>query len=182
MKLMIASDIHGSATYCRQMLAAFEREQAARLLLLGDILYHGPRNDLPDGYAPKEVIELLNARKQQIFCVRGNCDTEVDQMVLQFPILADYALLAVGKRALYATHGHLFSQENLPPLQEGDILLNGHTHVPKCTVHESYLYMNPGSISLPKENSYHGYMTMEDGLFLWKDLQGEIKNRFQVEP
>ena len=182
MKLMIASDIHGSATYCRQMLAAFEREQAARLLLLGDILYHGPRNDLPDGYAPKEVIELLNARKQQIFCVRGNCDTEVDQMVLQFPILADYALFAVGKRALYATHGHLFSQENLPPLQEGDILLNGHTHVPKCTVHESYIYMNPGSISLPKENSYHGYMTMEAGLFLWKDLQGEIKNRFQVEP
>ena len=103
-------------------------------------------------------------------------------MLVQFPILVDYALLAGEKRALYATDGHQFSQENLPPLQEGGILLNGHTHVPKCTEHEAYLYMNPGSISLPKENSYHGYMTMEDGLFLWKDLQGEIKNRFQVEP
>lgn len=182
MKWMIASDIHGSAHYCKMMLEQYQKEGAQRLLLLGDILYHGPRNDLPKEYAPKEVLSMLNAHKKEIFCVRGNCDAEVDQMVLQFPILADYALLAVGKRALYATHGHLFSQENLPPLQEGDILLNGHTHVPKCTVHESYLYMNPGSISLPKENSYHGYMTMEDGLFLWKDLQGEIKNRFQVEP
>ena len=103
MKLMIASDIHGSARYCREMLTAFEREQADRLLLLGDILYHGPRNDLPEEYAPKEVIAMLNARKNQIYCVRGNCDTEVDQMVLQFPIMADYGILPVGERLIYVT-------------------------------------------------------------------------------
>ena len=93
MKLLIASDIHGSARFCRDLLAAWDREQPDRVLLLGDLLYHGPRNDLPEQYAPKEVLALLNARKQDLLCVRGNCDTEVDQMVLDFPILADYALL-----------------------------------------------------------------------------------------
>ncbi len=175
MKLMIASDIHGSATYCRQMLAAFEREQAARLLLLGDILYHGPRNDLPDGYAPKEVIELLNARKQQIFCVRGNCDTEVDQMVLAFPILADYCLLESGGRLIYATHGHRYNTKELPPLQPGDILLHGHTHVPAWEhFGQNNLYLNPGSVSIPKEASAHGYMTLENGNALWKELDGAV--------
>ena len=104
MKLMIASDIHGSAYYCKALLAAFEKEQADRLLLLGDILYHGPRNDLPREYAPKDVIAMLNAIKDKLFCVRGNCDTEVDQMVLEFPILADYCILPVKDRLVYATH------------------------------------------------------------------------------
>lgn len=121
-KLMIASDIHGSAYYCRKMLEAFDREQADRLLLLGDILYHGPRNDLPKEYAPKEVIKMLNERKAKIFCVRGNCDTEVDQMVLEFPILADYAVFPAADRLIYATHGHHFHMNQLPPLQPGDIL------------------------------------------------------------
>lgn len=107
MKWMIASDLHGSAFYCRQMIKAFQREGADRLLLLGDLLYHGPRNDLPEGYAPKEVIPLLNSLKQKLLCVRGNCDAEVDQMVLDFPILADYAVLPVGGRLVYATHGHV---------------------------------------------------------------------------
>ena len=117
-KLMIASDIHGSAYYCRKMLEAFDREQADRLLLLGDILYHGPRNDLPKEYAPKEVIKMLNERKNRIFCVRGNCDTEVDQMVLEFPILADYAIIPIDDRLIYATHGHHFNLNALPPLQQ----------------------------------------------------------------
>ena len=121
MKLMIASDIHGSAYYCKKMLEAFDRENAARLLLLGDILYHGPRNDLPRDYVPKEVIALLNERKQQILCVRGNCDTEVDQMVLEFPILADYCVLPVGDRLIYATHGHNYNMQTPPPLQPGDV-------------------------------------------------------------
>ena len=133
MKWMIASDVHGSAYYCRQMLEAFEREQADRLILLGDLLYHGPRNDLPREYAPKEVILMLNAHKREILCVRGNCDTEVDQMVLEFPILADYAVLPVGKRLMYLTHGHRFYMDALPPMQDGDILLHGHTHVPAGT-------------------------------------------------
>ena len=115
MKLMIASDIHGSASFCQQMLDAFDREGADRLLLLGDILYHGPRNDLPDGYAPKQVLAMLNARRERLFCVRGNCDTEVDQMVLTFPILADYCILPLGSRLIYATHGHVYNTAHQPP-------------------------------------------------------------------
>ena len=123
MKLMIASDLHGSAFYCRQLLAAMEREQPDKLLLLGDILYHGPRNDLPEGYAPKEVIAMLNPLREQLLCVRGNCDTEVDQMVLDFPSLADYALLYAGSRTVFATHGHHYNTACPPPLAKGDILL-----------------------------------------------------------
>ena len=174
MKIMIASDIHGSAFYCRELLAAFEREKADKLLLLGDVLYHGPRNDLPKEYAPKEVISLLNALKDKILCVRGNCDTEVDQMVLEFPILADYCILYTGTRAIYATHGHVYNMTSLPPLQPGDILLHGHTHIPAWTPFgEEHLYLNPGSVSIPKEGSAHGYMTLEENEVIWKNLAGE---------
>ena len=159
MKFMIASDIHGSAFYCKEMLDAFFREQADKLLLLGDILYHGPRNDLPKEYAPKTVLKLLNQQKERILCVRGNCDTEVDQMVLDFPILADYCILCVGNRVIYATHGHRFNKACLPPLQPGDILLHGHTHIPAWeSFGEGQLYLNPGSVSIPKEGSAHGYI------------------------
>ncbi len=172
MKWMIASDIHGSAYYCRSLLAAFEREGAKKLLLLGDVLYHGPRNDLPRDYAPKQVIEMLNCIKEKLLCVRGNCDTEVDQMVLDFPVLADYAILVAGERMIYATHGHVYNENKLPPLQKGDVLLHGHTHVPKCVEHENYLYINPGSVSIPKENSPHSYLILEDGRLTWKSLDG----------
>ena len=172
MNIMIASDVHGSSYYCAQMLDAFAREQADRLLL-GDILYHGPRNDLPRDYAPKKVIEQLNALRRQILCVRGNCDTEVDQMVLTFPILADYAVL-FEQRTIYATHGHRFGEQTPPPMQPCDVLLCGHTHVPKCTEHTDFLYLNPGSVSIPKEGSARGYMTWEDGVFQWKTLEGEV--------
>ena len=173
LKLMIASDIHGSAYYCKKMLEAFDREQADRLLLLGDILYHGPRNDLPKEYAPKEVIKMLNERKNRIFCVRGNCDTEVDQMVLEFPILADYAILPVGDRLIYATHGHHFNLNALPPLQPGDILLHGHTHIPAWEPFgEGNLYLNPGSVSIPKAESEHSYMILNGNCLEWKTLGG----------
>ena len=193
MKLMIASDIHGSAPYCAQMLRAYEREGAERLLLLGDILYHGPRNDLPEGYAPREVIGMLNPIKESLLCVRGNCDTEVDQMVLEFPIMAEYCLLelpcaaSAGKSAgrhglrlttVFATHGHVHNPHHLPPLKQGDILLNGHTHIPACEEimdmeGRTYRYLNPGSVSIPKEGSAHSYMIWEDGEFIWKNLEGE---------
>ena len=127
MKIMFASDIHGSAYYCRRMLEAYRDLGASRLVILGDILYHGPRNDLPREYAPKEVIAMLNPLKREIYAVRGNCDTEVDQMVLEFPILADYALIAIEGKTFYATHGHVYNQDSLPPMQEGDILIHGHT-------------------------------------------------------
>ena len=180
MKWMIASDIHGSAYYCRALLEAFERENAGRLLLLGDVLYHGPRNDLPRDYAPKEVIAMLNGIKQKLLCVRGNCDTEVDQMVLEFPVLADYAILTAGDRVIYATHGHVYNEQKLPPLQKGDILMHGHTHVPKCTEHEDYLYINPGSVSIPKENSAHGYLILEDGELIWKSLDGSVYMQYSL--
>ena len=172
MKLMIASDIHGSAYYCRQMLEAFDRERADKLLLLGDILYHGPRNDLPREYAPKEVTALLNERKDGILCVRGNCDTEVDQMVLSFPILADYAYLVIDGTVIFATHGHVYNLKHLPPLGEKDILLHGHTHVPAWEKQDGMWYLNPGSVSIPKEDTPHSYMTLENGAFSWKTLEG----------
>ncbi len=172
MKWMIASDLHGSAYYCRKMLEAFEREGADRLFLLGDLLYHGPRNDLPREYAPKEVIPLLNERKEKLLCVRGNCDAEVDQMVLEFLVLADYAVLPVGQRLIYATHGHIYHVKNLPPLAPGDVLLHGHTHVPAWTEFgQGNLYLNPGSVSIPKENSPHSYMTLEGNTMQWKELE-----------
>ncbi len=180
MKFMIASDIHGSEYYCKKLLKAYDEEKADRLILLGDLLYHGPRNDLPRDYAPKAVMELLNNRKNDLLCVRGNCEAEVDQMVLEFPVLADYALIAVGDRIIFATHGHHYNENNLPPLHKGDILLNGHTHVPKCVENEDYIYMNPGSVSMPKENSYHGYMTYEKDTFLWKDFDGMIISKYKI--
>ena len=178
MKWMIASDIHGSALYCEQMLAAYEREGAERILLLGDILYHGPRNDLPEGYAPKRVIGMLNPLQKDILCVRGSCDTEVDQMVLAFPILADYALLSLGRRTVFITHGHVYNSAHLPPLHPGDILLHGHTHIPACEEYDSHVYLNPGSVSIPKENSPRSYMTLENGLFRWKTLAGETYREY----
>ncbi len=173
MKLMIASDIHGSAYYCQKMIAAYKCEQADKLLLLGDILYHGPRNDLPKDYNPKEVISLLNTMKSELLCVRGNCDTEVDQMVLEFPILADYCFIELDGLTIFATHGHVHNPKNLPMLKNGDILLNGHTHIPANQNMGDYTYMNPGSVSIPKEGSAHGYM-IYDGEFHWKDLDGNV--------
>lgn len=178
MKWLIASDIHGSAYYCEKLIERYKEEKANRLLLLGDILYHGPRNDLPRDYAPKKVISMLNEMKDDIICVRGNCDGEVDQMVLVFPILADYAVIDIGENVIFATHGHHYNESCLPPIKQGDILLNGHTHIPKCVSHESYIYMNPGSVSIPKENSPHSYMTFENGVFLWKVIDGVEYNRY----
>lgn len=181
MKLMIASDIHGSAWYCRRMLEALEREGAEKLLLLGDLLYHGPRNDLPRDYAPKEVIAMLNAVADRLLCVRGNCDAEVDQMVLSFPILADYCILFEAGRTVYVTHGHVHSESAPPKLRPGDILLTGHTHVPACVDHGTFQYLNPGSVSIPKNDSWHGYMTLENGVFRWKDLDGTERMEWRMD-
>ena len=170
MKIFIASDIHGSAYWCEKMLEAYKGEKADRMLLLGDILYHGPRNDLPDGYAPKKVIELLSEYKNEILCVRGNCDTEVDQMVLPFPILSDYALISADGVDIYATHGHKFGKDNPPPLKKGDILLCGHTHVAADEECDGFRYINPGSVSIPKENTGNGYIVFENRSFMRKML------------
>lgn len=172
MKIMVASDIHGSAYYCQKMTEAYKNSGAQKLLLLGDILYHGPRNDLPKEYAPKKVIEMLNNISDEILCVRGNCDSEVDQMVLKFNIMAEYAIIYDGERMIFATHGHKFNKDNLPSLKKGDILLHGHTHIPVNENIDGITVMNPGSVSIPKENSWHGYMIIENGTYTWYDFDG----------
>jgi putative phosphoesterase len=189
MKLFIASDIHGSAYYCEKMLEAREREGSPRMLLLGDLLYHGPRNDLPEDYAPKKVIAMLNPLKDDILCVRGNCEAEVDQMVLDFPVMADYCLLPLISRkkaedggngilydtghVMFCTHGHVWHEKNLPPLRPGDLLLHGHTHIPGVKRAGDIMILNPGSVSIPKEGSAHSCAVLEDGIFSLKTLGGE---------
>ena len=172
MKLMIASDLHGSAYYTKKLLDACAQEQPDRLLLLGDLLYHGPRNALPRDYDCMTAAAALNGVKDHIVAVRGNCDCEVDQMVLSFPLLADYALVEWEGLTLYATHGHLWSEEAPPPMAAGTVLLNGHFHVPACVDHGAFLYVNPGSTSIPKAGSAPGYLVLEDRTFTWKDMEG----------
>lgn len=170
MKILIASDIHGSAKYCREILEAFAREGADMLALLGDILYHGPRNPLPEEYAPADVAALLSGVKEKILCVRGNCDSEVDQMVLPFPILSDYAAIFADGVKIYLSHGH---KETLP-LTSADVYVTGHTHVPLNTREEGFLHLNPGSVALPKDqNKTRGYILFDAGKFLFKTLQGK---------
>lgn len=172
MKLLIASDIHGDAVSTAILLERTKAERADKLILLGDILYHGPRNDPPVGYAPKEVLSLLSAEKGRILAVRGNCDAEVDDMVLGFPTRADYALIFERGRTFFLTHGHVYNENALPPLSKGDILIHGHTHVVACErFGDGNLYLNPGSVSLPKENHPKTYMVYEDGVFTWKRLE-----------
>ena len=170
MKLMIASDIHGSYYYCDKLVKAFNEEKADKLVLLGDILYHGPRNDLPREYEPKKVINILNGIKDKILCVRGNCDTEVDQMVLEFPVMADYAVLNIDGTVMYLTHGHHYNPDNLLPMNNGEILLYGHTHIPKDEIVNGIRCINPGSVSIPKENSNNSYIVFEKGKFEFKKL------------
>ncbi len=172
MKYLIASDIHGSAFWCRELINAFHSEGADKLVLLGDLLYHGPRNDFPDEYAPKEVFAMLNEIKDKILCVRGNCDSEVDQMVLEFPILADYAVADYKGHTLFFTHGHLFNTENPPLLKQGDVLFNGHFHTPTAIQMENgAYYMNCGSVSLPKPDTPHAYILIEEDALYLKDLE-----------
>ena len=181
MKILFASDIHGSAYYCQKLLEIYEASKAERLVILGDILYHGPRNDLPKEYAPKQVIAMLNARKDQIYAVRGNCDTEVDQMVLEFPILADYALLSFNGLTFYATHGHVYNQDHLPPMQEGDILIHGHTHLLKAEKTGGITVLNPGSVSIPKGGNPNTYALLEGNVFTILTLEGDVVKQIELE-
>ena len=181
MNIMIASDIHGSAHYCREMMAACVREKPDKILLLGDLLYHGPRNNLPGEYDTKKTAEMLNSLAGKVLCVRGNCDSEVDQMMLDFPIMAEYCLLCVKDRMIFATHGHVFNTKNPPAISEGDILLHGHTHIPAWEVFgNSNVYVNPGSVSIPKGGSQHSYIMLDDEGFTWKTLDGTEYYRLNI--
>ena len=164
MKIIIASDIHGSAYWCAKLMELVEQQKPDRLVLLGDLLYHGPRNDLPRDYSPKAVIPMLNGQKERILSVRGNCEAEVDQMVLAFPCMADYALLEADGLTLYLTHGHHAGPDDLPSLPEGSVLLSGHTHVKMDEVRQGIRCINPGSVSIPKDGS-HSCLLYENGTF-----------------
>ena len=171
MKLVIASDIHGSAYWCGRLCELIEQENPDRIVLLGDLLYHGPRNDLPRDYAPKQVIPMLSARKERILAVRGNCEAEVDQMVLPFHCMADYALLDCGGISMYLTHGHHANPDALPPLPEGSVFLSGHTHVKLDKIVGGVRCLNPGSVSIPKDGS-HSCIIFDNGEFrfhIWED-------------
>ena len=170
MKLIIASDIHGSAFWCRRLMDVIEAENPDRIILLGDLLYHGPRNDLPRDYAPKEVITMLSRHKENIIAVRGNCEAEVDQMVLPFPCLADFSEVFADGKLLYLTHGHHASPDNLPPLPEGSVFLSGHTHVKLDEVRNGIRCLNPGSVSIPKDGS-HSCLICENGEFYFRILE-----------
>ena len=182
MKIMIASDSHGSASCCARMLDLYRESVAGRLLLLGDILYHGPRNDLPEEYCPKDVIAMLKPLADEIFAVRGNCEAEVDQMVLDFPCMADYCIvpLAQSGRILYATHGHVFHENHLPPMKKGDALLYGHTHIWTAREERGYFFLNPGSVSLPKNGNERTAAFLEEDVFSVVNLNGEVLCRKEL--
>jgi len=173
MKLLIASDIHGSAYWCRKLMEQIESEQPDKVLLLGDLLYHGPRNDLPKDYAPKEVIPMLSSLKEKILAVRGNCEAEVDQMVLPFPCMADYAMVEADGQTFYLTHGHLHTPEQLPPLPANSVFLSGHTHIKLDKVVDGIRCLNPGSVSIPKDGS-HSFLIYEKGVFRFCIMEGHL--------
>ncbi len=179
MKLLIASDLHGAAPAVERLLRRFDASGAERLLLLGDILYHGPRNDLPDGYAPRAVIAALSPYADRITCVRGNCDAEVDQMVLPFPIMAETATLSVDGRAWFLAHGHRAganpTENDLPLLPAGSVVLTGHTHIPTLEKNADGVWLiNPGSTSIPKGGFPASYALYEDGHMTILGLAGEV--------
>ena len=180
MKLMFVSDIHGSAYYCRRVRDIWQEEMPQRLILLGDLLYHGPRNDLPKEYAPKECIDILNGLKSEIIAVRGNCEAEVDQMVLEFPVLADYMLLPCKEHMIFATHGHIYNEETRPPMQDGDVLLPGHTHVLRAERKDGILILNPGSVAMPKEGNPPTYALLENGVFSIRDFEGHTVKEITI--
>jgi putative phosphoesterase len=181
MKLMFASDIHGSAADAGIIIEKFKQSKADKLVLCGDLLYHGPRNDLPVDYKPKKVIELLNSISDDIIAVRGNCDAEVDQMVLEFPIMADYVMLYDDKIRMYITHGHIYNPENPMKLKKGDVLICGHTHILLAQIKDNFYSLNPGSAALPKEGNPKTYMIYENKKFIIKTFDDKVIAEIEIE-
>ncbi|CAE6952760.1 Phosphodiesterase YfcE [Vibrio sp. B1REV9] len=175
MKLFFASDLHGSLPATEETIQLFLASGAQHLILLGDTLNHGPRNPIPEGYNPTQVAELLNQYSEHIISVRGNCDSEVDQMLLNFPMMADYAwlLLESGQR-MFLTHGHLYNSAKRPPLRSGDIIAHGHTHVPVAEMQEEAVIFNPGSMTFPRNALPRSYGLLDGKTLTVKTPDGEV--------
>ena len=174
MKLFFISDLHGCLDATQKVLKHFEKSQANHLILLGDVLNHGPRNPVPKGYDPTAVAALLNQFKTQIIAVRGNCDSEVDQMLLAFPMMADYSLVLLNSgQKMFVTHGHLYNQERLPLISAGDVLCHGHSHVPLANWQGEHFIFNPGSTTFPRGEGVASYGLYENGVFSIYDLEGK---------
>lgn len=180
MKLFIMSDIHGSSYFLKKAIECFKNEQASSIIILGDQLYHGPRNDLPREYNPKACIEMLNKLSTKIIAVRGNCDAEVEEMVLNYPLSSTYSFLMLGEKRIFLTHGHIYNDEKYPPLCKGDSLFLGHTHIPVAYKKDGITFINPGSISIPKENNPHTYGILENNVFTIKTLDGEEFKKISI--
>ncbi|HOV27642.1 MAG TPA: phosphodiesterase [Pseudobacteroides sp.] len=177
MKILLISDIHGSLFYAKKAMEAFEKENAQFIAVLGDELYHGARNPLPVDYNPKGVAELLNGYSDKIIAVRGNCDSEVDEMVLDYPIMSTYSTILYGTRRIFLTHGHIYNESNLPKLLKGDVFIYGHTHIPKADCINGIYVVNPGSVSMPKEGNPNSYGIISENSVTIKDFEGnQIKN------
>ena len=175
MKILIAGDIHGSSYYCDKLISLASDKKVDKIILTGDILYHGPRNDLPKDYDPKKVTALLNQNSDKILSVRGNCEAEVDQMLLDFPVMSDYVIVVTEKTELFITHGHIYNNENIPSFVKKGVFVNGHTHIPVCESQNGVLFINPGSVSIPKENSCHSAVIVEnDNISFYNIENGEI--------
>jgi hypothetical protein len=181
MKLFFISDIHGSLYYFKKAMEQYREEAADYICILGDELYHGARNPLPVEYNPKETAQLLNEYADKIIAIRGNCDSEVDEMVLDFPIMATYSTVLHAGRRLFLTHGHVFNEEKLPRLTEGDVFIYGHTHIPRAEKKNGIYFINPGSITFPKENNPNSYGVLEENVFKIKDLEGKIIKEITFE-
>lgn len=180
MKLFFISDIHGSVYYLKKALERFQEEKADYIVILGDILYHGARNPLPLEYNPKEVISLLNSLGDRIIAVRGNCDSEVDEMVIDFPIMSTYSNILYNNRRIFITHGHIYNENNMPPLTDGDVMIHGHTHIPRADKKDNIYIINPGSITLPKEGNPHTYGVLEHNTFIIKSLEGIVHEEISL--
>ncbi len=180
MKIFFISDIHGSPFYLEKALKCYKEEAANFIVILGDTLYHGPRNPLPKDYNPQAVANLLNRYKDKIIAVRGNCDSEVDQILIEYPMMADYSIILCNNRRLFLTHGHIYNEDKMPSLSRNDVLIHGHTHIPVAKKHNEIYVLNPGSVTLPKENHPNSYAILQDDLFQIKDLQGDVIKEIEL--
>ena len=179
MKYLVVSDIHGSYYYAKKLEQIIMKENPSKIILLGDLYYHGPRNSLTDEYNPMKVSKILNKYKDNIICTRGNCDAEVDEMISEFKF-EEYIQININGLDFFFSHGHIYNIDKIPPI--GDIIVYGHFHTGYIKEKDGLVFVNPGSISLPKNNTAHSYLIIDNNELILKDIDGKViekKNRIE---